>query len=57
MTCPQCGSACERDEIDVGGMSVPAGLWGCPECHWVEVDVEELEGDGIGIRAVDDDAD
>lgn len=38
MKCPQCGSDCERDEIDsptgVGMMAI--GPWGCPECHWFQ---------------------
>ena len=34
--CPKCGSACERDMVDVGIGEIPAGPWGCPECHWVE---------------------
>jgi hypothetical protein len=26
----------ERDVIDVGCGEMPAGHWGCPECHYVE---------------------
>lgn len=26
----------ERDEVDVGVASVPAGPWGCPFCWYVE---------------------
>ena len=36
MTCPQCGSECERDEVDNGVGMEAVGPWGCPNCHWVE---------------------
>ena len=36
MTCPKCGSECERDEVDNGVGMEACGPWGCPECHWVE---------------------
>lgn len=38
MICPECGSECERDEVDVGVGTVAAGPWGCPACHWAEPD-------------------
>lgn len=43
MNCPNCGAECERDEVDVGVGTMPAGPWGCPECHWVEpTDLEAM---------------
>lgn len=35
MICPKCGTACERDEADVG-IGTIGGPWGCPACHWFE---------------------
>jgi transposase len=34
--CPRCGYELERDEVDVGPCSVPAGPWGCRRCGYVE---------------------
>jgi hypothetical protein len=36
MICPQCGRACERDEVDNGVGMEPAGPYVCPYCCWVE---------------------
>lgn len=49
LTCPDCGGECERDMVDVGVGSVPAGPWCCPDCHWVERD-EPREADGEAFR-------
>ena len=35
MTCPRCGTAMERDVVVRGVDSVPTGVYGCPECHYV----------------------
>lgn len=34
--CPNCGSECWRDEVDVG-VGIIYGPWGCP-CGWSEWD-------------------
>ncbi len=34
MNCPECGSACGRDEVD-NGVAVLCGPWGCG-CGWSE---------------------
>ncbi len=48
MNCPKCGTPCERDEVDVGVGSLPAGPWGCPECYWVEPRTDaEVEADKL----------
>ena len=33
--CPHCGSACDRDSVDVG-VGVIHGPWGCAHCGWSE---------------------
>lgn len=51
MKCPNCGSECERDEVDNGVGMQAVGPWGCFECHWVEGrDVEPPEPDGEAFR-------
>ena len=35
MTCPECGTLCERDEVDVGP-GVICGPWSCLGCGWSE---------------------
>lgn len=42
MKCPQCGSECERDEVDNGVGLEAVGPWGCPECQWFEEQLELL---------------
>ena len=42
LACPQCGADCERDMIDVGVGEMPAGPWGCPECHWVQRELYDV---------------
>lgn len=48
MTCPKCGAECERDMVDVGIGEIPAGPWGCPECHWVEPNPGAVDPAGEG---------
>lgn len=44
LKCPNCGGACERDEVDNGVGMEACGPWGCPECHWAE---EKLDLDSL----------
>jgi hypothetical protein len=48
MTCPECGEACERDEVDNGVGMEPCGPWGCPECQWFEGKEPREPGDPDG---------
>ena len=43
MKCPECGSDCDRAEVDIGVGWTPVGPWGCPECHWVEAVEPEVD--------------
>lgn len=33
MVCPECGSPCNREEVDVGGGFI-ISPWDCTECSW-----------------------
>jgi len=35
MKCPECGSSCDRDEVDVG-VGVICSAWVCSGCGWDE---------------------
>jgi predicted RNA-binding Zn-ribbon protein involved in translation (DUF1610 family) len=35
MDCPDCGSECWRDEVDIG-VGTMHGPWHCPNCGWKE---------------------
>lgn len=37
LDCPECGAACNRDEVDVG-VGIICGPWGCSMCGWSEED-------------------
>lgn len=43
MWCPNCSCECERDEIDIGVGIQGCGPWKCPNCHWEEPDLREVE--------------
>lgn len=48
--CPNCGTRCARDEVDVG-VGIIAGPWGCPGCGWSEYSEYDLSE---GADPVDD---
>lgn len=52
MKCPKCGAEAERDEVDVGVGSVPAGPYGCFECGWVQEAPRELVPDVVCAHGV-----
>lgn len=35
MKCPECGSLCWRDEVDIG-VGVVYSAWFCSECSWAD---------------------
>ncbi len=62
MNCPECGSPCEYDEVDIG-VGVQRGPAACSECGWSEsfasgeVDDEDENEDDENETFGDDDDD